>query len=279
MRPIDFVPPWLQPRVLQKEARERSFVSILTLVYDLYTEYARDPVGICFLTWDVVFPNVTLFNQVYFFVLSFRPHECYRHFTFALWMDDAYEFNEKTPEKLGLSMGDLAEFDAKAPGPQLKFKINQWPLEKLLNGISRAGSFMKKNRSRAYSVIFDRTVRPFLDQTTGKRHTLEVFVDITFGRHVPRDRAEAFIGRRMPVMQRDTLAEFLADIKYKRKAAPRRRSKFFSHVITNGSSRKFLPWSHRERRQFFGRLLGLRSAVLLHPGPEELVGRQAQGCD
>lgn len=259
-------PAYFQRLVRQKVSRERSFVATMQAVTQLYAEYMADPKKITYLTLDVFFPDVFLFDASYFFVLSFRSNECFRHLEFELWGDEESIFyDEETPVRLGLQRSDLDTFT----GPKLRFKIRQFPLSDVLDGMRRAGEWIRKHKSKMYGAIFQDTVEPFLRGYSGPEKRLEIDAEVYLGRHVSDKDANDMIARYGSVLDREDIADVSVAVMHRPKGTPVRNrsvSRIFPPLKINGTARRLFSWSHREHRKFLGRLLFLRRDLLLLPG-------------
>lgn len=263
-------PEYLQRIVRQKVSRERSFVATIQVMRDLHEEYAGNPQKITYLTFDVFFPGVYLFDMSYFFVLSFRSNECFRHFEFELWGDeDSFFFDDETPARLGLERSDIDLFT----GPKLRFKIRQFPLHDLLDGMRRAGEWIRKNKSKAYVKIFEESVDPFLRGYSMPDKRLEIDAEVYLGRRVSDRDADEMVQRYGAVLDREDIADVSVAVMHRPKSKPVRnrsdaKSRFFPPLKINGTSRRLFSWSHREYRKFLGRVLLLRRNLLLLPGQD-----------
>lgn len=270
------LPPWIQARLERRLSREKDFVGLLQVAYDLYQQYARDPVSVCHLTFDIVFPSVHLFDRLFFFVLSFRPHETYRHFNFEFWIDDDFRVDERTPEKLGIDQGDMMPFRDRDCGPVTVFKIGQWPLETILKGMGNAGEFLRKHKRKVPYAVFCDSVRPFLERNAKKRHRLQVHIDVTLGRRAPPGLFDAMFAPYMPILDRHDSIFLSCRRKRPRGRKPRRiYSLVKDNSVDHGPPGKVLPWSRRQHRQFLGSLLRLRNHLLHNAISAQLDGRKA----
>jgi hypothetical protein len=261
-------PAYFQRLVRQKVARERSFVATLKTMCQLYGEYMADPQKITYVTVDLFFPDVYLFGTSYFFVLSFRSNECIRHLEFELWGDeDSFFFDEETPARLGLEPSDVVPFT----GPKVRFKIRQFPLTEVLDGMRRAGEWLRKNKSKMYWALFQETVDPFLRGYSRPDQRLEIDAEVFLGRRVPDAEADAFVERYGAVLDREDIADVSVAVMHRPKSRPVRNrsetaSRIFPPLKINGTARRLFSWNHGEHRKFLGRLLFLRRDLLLLPG-------------
>lgn len=271
-------PEYFRRLVRQKVSRERSFVATIQAMRNLYDEHAGNPHKITYLTFDVFFPDVNLFDMSYFFVLSFHSNECFRHFEFELWGDeDSFFFDEATPARLGLARSDIDVFT----GPKMRFKIRQFPLHDVLDGMRRAGQWIRKHKSKLYQKIFEDSVDPFLRGYSAPDKRLEIDAEVYLGRRVTERDAEDLIERYGSVLDREDIADVSVAVMHRPKRVPVRnrpdaKSRIFPPVKINGTARRLFSWSHREHRKFLGRLLLLRRDLLLFPGQEQLDGQQDQ---
>ena len=259
-------PEYVQRLVLQKVSRERSFVSTLQAMRELYEEYAGNPQKITYLTFDIFFPGVYLFDMSYFFVLSFHSNECFRHFEFELWGDeDSFFFDDETPTRLGLERSDVELFT----GPKLRFKIRQFPLHDVLDGMRRAGEWIRTHKSKLYQKIFEDSVDPFLRGYSTPDKRLEIDAEVYLGRNVSDRDADDLVGRYGSILDREDIADVSVAVMHRPKSTPvrnRSKSRIFPPLKINGTARRLFSWSHREHRKFLGRLLLLRRDLLLLSG-------------
>lgn len=261
-------PEYFRRIVRQKVSRERSFVATMQAMCALYSEYMADPRKITYLTMDIFFPDVFLFDVSYFFVLSFRSNECFRHLEFELWGDEESIFyDEETPARLGLARSDLDFFS----GPKLRFKVRQFPLGDVLDGMRRAGEWIRKNKSKMYRAIFEESVDPFLRGYSSPDKRLDIDAEVYLGRHVSNKDADDMIERYGAVLDREDIADVSVAVMHRPKGRPvrnRSESRIFPALKINGTARRLFSWSHREHRKFLCRVLLLRRDLLLLPGQE-----------